>query len=126
MSGGFCEPRHVNGSAEHRVAVGHLFVFVLNSVTMTPQTIAKLQQAFGNDVMSKSQDFPWHNTISEGRTLVEVEQRSGRPSAKRTGYNTALVRELVRSDGRLTVRIFADKVVMNRKTVLLTLMKKRG
>jgi hypothetical protein len=38
---------------------------------------------------------------SEGRTLVEDEQRSGRQSATRTGENTARVRDLVRSDRRL-------------------------
>jgi hypothetical protein len=92
----------------------------------TTKTHSKLQQTFGDDAMSKAQAFRWHNMFSEGRTLVEVEQRSGRPSAKRTGYNTERVRELVRSDGRLTVRIFADKLKLNRETVLLTLMKKWG
>jgi len=33
--------------------------------------------------------------FSERRTLVEDEQRSGRPSAKGTGDNTARVRELL-------------------------------
>ena len=55
--------------------------------------------------------------FSEGRTLVEDEQRSGRPSATRTGDNTARVRELVRSDRRLAVRMTVDKVNMNRETV---------
>jgi hypothetical protein len=35
-----------------------------------------LQQAFGNDVMSRAQAFHWHNMFSEGRALVEDEQRS--------------------------------------------------
>ena len=34
MSGGVCEPRHENGSKEHRVTVAF---FVLNSVTVPPQ-----------------------------------------------------------------------------------------
>jgi hypothetical protein len=56
--------------------------------------------------------------FSEGRNLVEDEQRSGRPPpAPRTGDNTAWVRELVQTDRRLTVRMIADEVNMNRETV---------
>jgi len=58
---------------------------------------------------------------SEGRTLAEDEQRSGRPSATGTGDNTVRVRELVRSDRRLTVKMIADEVNMNRETFRLIL-----
>ena len=40
-------------------------------------TYGKLRQAFGDDAMSRAQAFRWHNIFSEGRTLVEDEQRSG-------------------------------------------------
>jgi hypothetical protein len=46
--------------------------------------------------------------FSEGRIVVEDEQRSGRPSTTRTGDNTARLRELLRSDRRLTVKMIAD------------------
>jgi hypothetical protein len=36
----------------------------------------------------------WHKMFSEGKNLVGVEQRSGRPSATRTGDNAVRVREL--------------------------------
>jgi hypothetical protein len=52
-------------------------------------THAKLQQAFGDDAMSKAQAFHSHKMFSEGRTLVEDEQRSRRPSTTRTSDNTA-------------------------------------
>ena len=58
-------------------------------------THGKLQQAFGDDAMSRAQAFRWHKMFSEGRTLVEDEQHSGRPSATGTGDNTARVRELL-------------------------------
>ena len=64
--------------------------------------------------------------FSEGRTLVDDEQRSGRPSATRTGDNTAWVRELVRSDRRLTVKMLADEINMNRETVRLILTEELG
>jgi hypothetical protein len=64
--------------------------------------------------------------FSGGRTLVEDEQRSGQPSTTRTGDNTARVRELVRSDRRLTVKMIADEVNMNRETVRLILTEELG
>ena len=80
-SGGVCEPRHENESMEHRAAVCHLFICVKlgDSATITN---GKLQQAFGDDAMSRAQTFRWHKMFSEDRTLVEDEQRSGRPSEK--------------------------------------------
>jgi hypothetical protein len=58
--------------------------------------------------------------FSEGRNDYEAGQNSVRPSAIRTGDNTARVRQLVRSDRR-TVRMIADEVNMNRETVRLKL-----
>jgi hypothetical protein len=95
---------------------------VLNSVTAH----GKLQQAFGDDAMSKAQAFRWHKMFYEGRTLVEDEQRSGRPSATGTGDNTAWVKEIVRADQRLTVRMIAGGVTMNRETVRLILTEELG
>jgi hypothetical protein len=57
---------------------------------------------------------------------VEDQQRSGRPSATRTGDNTAQVREPVQSDQTLTVRMIADEVNMNWETIRLILAEKLG
>ena len=78
-------------------------------------TRGNLQQAFGDDEVSRAQAFCWQKMFSEGRTLVEDEQRSGRPSATRTSDNTAQVRELVRFDRRLTVIMIADEVNLTGK-----------
>ena len=78
--------------------VCHIFCVKLgDSVTTTHE---KLQHAFGDDATSRAQAFRCHKMFSEGRTVVEDEQRSGRPSAIRRGDNTARVRELVGSDRR--------------------------
>jgi len=119
-----CEPRHENGSTEYRSAVCHLFCVKLgNSVTTKHE---KLQQAFGDDAMSIAQAFRWHKMFSEGRTIGEDEQRSGRPSATRTSDNTARVTELVRSDRRLTVKMIADEVNVNREAVRPILIEELG
>jgi hypothetical protein len=101
MSGGVCQPRHGNGSTEHSEAVFQLFLCVKLGGSATT-THGKLEQDFGDYAVPRAQAFRWHNMCSEGRTLAEDEQRSGRPSATRTGDNTARVRKLVRSDRRLT------------------------
>jgi hypothetical protein len=56
-------------------------------------------------MMSRAPVFPRHNMFSEGRTIVEEEQR--------TGHDTARVRELVGSGRRLTVRMISGEVNMN-------------
>ena len=99
------------------------FFFVLNSVTIPPQH-GKLQQAFGDHAISRAQAFCWQ--FSEGKTLLEDDQRSRRPSTTRTGDNRELVRGLVRSDRWLTIRIFADEVNMNMETVRLIWLKNWG
>jgi hypothetical protein len=83
-------------------------------------THGQLQQAFGDHAMSTAQAFRWPKMFSEGRMLVEDEQRSRLPSAKQTGDNTAQLRELVQSDRRFTVKMIADEVNMNRETVRST------
>jgi hypothetical protein len=56
MSGGVCEPRHENGSAEHRAALCHLFLCVkLDDITTATHGI--LQEAFGDDAISRTQAF---------------------------------------------------------------------
>ena len=104
-----------------------IFSFCVKLGGNATTTHGKLQQAFGDDAMSKAQAFRWKKRgFSEGRILVEDEQRSGRPSTKRTGDNTARVRVLFRSDRRLTVRMIADEMNMNPETVRLILTEELG
>ena len=71
MSRRVCEPHHENGSMEHRAGLCHLFCVKLGDSATT--TREKLQQAFGDDAMSRAQAFRWHKMFSEGRTIVEDE-----------------------------------------------------
>ena len=89
-------------------------------------THGKLQLAFGDDAMSRAQAFRWHKMFSEGRTIFEDEQRSRRPLTTQTSDKIARVRELVRSDRRLTVNMIADEVNMNWEAVRPTLTEESG
>jgi hypothetical protein len=127
MSGHVCEPCG-KGSMEHRALVCHLCVCVCVCVKLSDNsttTHGKLQQALGDDAMSRAQAFRWHKMFSEGRTLVEDEQHSGRPSATRTGDNTAWIREL-QSDWRLTAKMIAEEKNMNWETIRLILTEELG
>ena len=76
--------------------------------------------------MSRAQAFCWHKMFSEGRIIVEDEQHSGQPSTTQTGDNTALVRERVQSDHRLTVKMIADEMNTNQNTVCLIMTEELG
>ena len=119
-----CEPRHENGSTEYRSAVCLLFCVKLGDSAIT--THGKLQQASGDDAVSRAQAFRWHKMFSEGRTIVEDEQRGGRPSTTPTSDNTTRVREFFRSDRRLTVEMIADEMNVNREAFRRILTEELG
>ena len=67
-----------------------------------------LQQAYGEDAMGRTEVFDWFRRFKEGRTSVESDPRSGRPSTSRNEEMIAKVRTIVRNNWRLTVREIAD------------------
>ena len=69
------------------------------------EALRLLQQVYGDETMSRSQVFEWHKRFKEGRNDVEDNPSSWRPSMSRTEANVERVRQVVRSDCRLTVRL---------------------
>ena len=67
--------------------------------------------------MSRSQEFKWYKAFSEGRESIKDEPRSGRPSTSKTDNNVEIVRALVQSDRRLTVRMIASELNLSHITV---------
>ena len=68
--------------------------------------------------MSHSRVFEWHKRFKEGREDVEDDSRSGRPLTSRTADNVERVKQMVPGDCRLTVRMIADELEINRDSVL--------
>ncbi|GFV32994.1 HTH_48 domain-containing protein [Trichonephila clavipes] len=84
------------------------------------ETFAKLQQAYGDSVLSRThicQRPRWFKAFSEGRESIENEPRSGRPTVSKTAEIVVRVRDLVRSDLRLTLRMIGEELNMNYTTV---------
>ncbi|GFW22225.1 protein GVQW3 [Trichonephila clavipes] len=81
------------------------------------ETFAKLQQTYGGSVLSRVLVFRWFKAFSEGRESIEDEPRSGRPSVSKTAGNVVRVRDLVRSDRRLTVRMIGEELNLNHTTI---------
>ena len=67
--------------------------------------------------MSRARIFEWHRRFREGEEDVEDKPRSGRPSSSKTDENVEAVRQAVRGDRCLTVRMIAEQVGIDRQTV---------
>ena len=72
------------------------------------ETLNLLNQVCGDNAMSRV--FKWHKRFKEGREELEEDPRSGRPSASRNDKNIELLRQKVRGDLRLTVRMIANEL----------------
>ena len=67
--------------------------------------------------MPRTRVFEWHRRFKEGREKVEDDHSSERPSTSRTDKNVKRVRQKLRSDRRLTVRMIAYELCMNSERV---------
>ncbi|PRD27291.1 UNVERIFIED_CONTAM: hypothetical protein NCL1_35751 [Trichonephila clavipes] len=96
---------------EQRCAIKFCFRLEHNAT----ETFAKLQQVYGDSVLSRAHVFRGFKAFSEGRQSIEDEPRSGRPSVSKTAENVVRVRDLVRSDRRLTVTMIGEELIFTCK-----------
>ena len=68
------------------------------------ETYQLLRQAFGENAMGCTQVFDWFHLFKEGRTSVESDLCSGRPSTSRNEEIITKIRIIVHNNRRLTVR----------------------
>ena len=76
-----------------------------------------LKEVFGDNTLSRTRVFEWHRRFSEGREEVEDDERPGRPVTSRTEEKIQKVSEIVRKDRRLSIRMIADTLNMDKETV---------
>ena len=90
------------------------------------ETIQMMQRAFGNECMSKTQITELYNRFKGGRTSVDSDSRSGRPSTTKTLDNIERVRLAIEDGRRLTVRELENDLEIPKTTVWEILNKILG
>ena len=81
------------------------------------ESLKMLQEAHGDQAMSRARVFKWHRRFRESEEDMEDKPRSGRLSSSKTDENVEAVRQAVRGDRRLTIRMIAEQVGIDRQTV---------
>ena len=81
------------------------------------ESFAMLQKVYGEETMSRTCAFEWRKRFKDGREEVEDDPRSGRPSTSRMADNIGCVKQMVRADRPLTVRMIVEELSINKDTV---------
>jgi len=66
------------------------------------------QQPLVDECMSRTQCFEWYNRFKTGRTSIDEDPRSGRPSTSTGDVHIDAVCDLILQNRRLTVREIAE------------------
>ena len=69
-----------------------------------------LQQAYGEDCLSRRQCYDWNRRFKSGRTSIEDDPKSGRPSSSTDDDHIEKVRSVMRENRRLTIREVSEEV----------------
>jgi hypothetical protein len=70
----------------------------------------QLVEVYSANIMSWKQVWVWCTAFDNGRTDVQDEQRSGRPSTSTTDDNLCRIEGLIQEDRRIRVSDIADKL----------------
>ena len=76
-----------------------------------------MQEAFGNECMSKTRIKEWYYRFKGDHTSVDSDSRSGRPSTTKTLDNIERVRFTIEGDRRFTVRELENDLIIPETTV---------
>jgi hypothetical protein len=76
------------------------------------KTHQMIKQAFGDDALGQTQTYDWFNRFKNGRTSIDDDERSGRPSTGTTPENVAKVREVIREDRRRMIQDVCNILVL--------------
>ena len=69
-----------------------------------------LQQAYGEDCLSRTQCHEWYQRLKSGRTSIEDDPKSGRSSMSIDDDQVEKMLAVIRQNCRLTVREVAEEV----------------
>ena len=72
---------------------------------------------YGKECMSRTSVFEWHKRFHEGRTDVEDDERSRRPTISKTTNNNREIEKIFREDRRLGIWLIAERMSINKETM---------
>jgi hypothetical protein len=98
---------------EQRVAITFCFKAGLSAT----ETLVLVQKVYGNEAVNRSNVFRCYSRFRDGRELVEVEEKGGRPKSTRTEVNIAAVADLIKNDRRIASRMIAESLDIPKTTV---------
>ena len=111
----FCcsRTKTLNSKTEQRINLK--FLVKLNETSS--ESLQAATKVYGEECMSRAQVFARHKRFREGRTNVEDDECSGRPTTSKT---TSIIREIekiVGKDCRLSIRLIAERMSMDKEEV---------
>ena len=74
-------------------------------------------EVYGKECMSRTRVFEWHKRFREGRTDVEDDERSRRPTISKTTNNIRKIENIVREDRWLSTRLITERMSIDKETV---------
>ena len=81
------------------------------------ESLKMLQEAYGDQAISRERVFEWHRRFREGEEDMEDNSRPERSSSSKTDENVEAMRQAVRGDRRPTVTMIAEQVDIDQPTV---------
>jgi transposase len=89
------------------------------------ETLKMIQQAFGDQILSRTQVFQWHAQFKTSRTSVD-DEHTGTPKSCTTPETVAQIQELVCQDRCGTIHNITEEVGIGYGTCQWVLMKELG
>jgi transposase len=76
------------------------------------------ESAYGEECLSRTSVFEWHERFKEGRESLQDDERKGRSSPSRTEESTEVNEKRLAEDRTLSVETLEEMTGINRETVL--------
>ena len=76
-------------------------ISVSNGEKTFTETFQMLQQAYGENCLSRTQCHAWYQRFKSGRTSIENDPKSGRPSTSMDDDHVEKVLDVIRQNRRL-------------------------
>ena len=90
--------------------------FSLNWKKTPTECYKLLQEAYGDNSLSRARVFKWCKRFSEGRESTEDDQHPGRPVTVSTQETVTKINQIVRADRRKSIRMIAEAVNADKET----------